>query len=141
MRIAYPWLDNTWKRFLTLSKSPQLPHAFIMEGATGIGITTLVTAVESLFLCVAPQLTGACGSCSACHLVREGNHPDYHKSGDDENGPSIDDIREVTDFLSQTAHQSGRRVVTLMHADKLLPSGANALLKTLEEPPEGVLFF
>ena len=141
MRPTYPWLDNTWKLFLTFSQSPQLPQAFIVEGADGIGKTDLIKAVEALFLCSSKQPFGACGDCHACHLVREGNHPDYKKSGDLDQAPSIDDIREITHFLSQTAHQSGKRVVTLFHTDKLLTSSANALLKTLEEPPEGVIFF
>jgi DNA polymerase-3 subunit delta' len=53
---------------------------------------------------------------------------------------SVDQVRGLADFIGMSAHQGGRRVVVIYPAEAMNPNAANALLKNLEEPPQGLLF-
>jgi DNA polymerase-3 subunit delta' len=98
-----------------------------------------------------------CGSCHGCTLLATGNHPDLKWIGadsDDEDEEAqaeksrkqgakmirIDQIRELDEFVFVGSHRLGRRVVVISDAETMNPAAANALLKTLEEPPASVYF-
>src|SRR6185437_3117361 len=101
----------------------------------------------------------ACGACESCHWLEQGNHPDFREivpeaAEDDEEGAEaeggraekakslvikIDQVRALADFLSLSTHRAGYRVLLLHPAEALHPAAANALLKTLEEPPPATL--
>ncbi|MGD9591876.1 MAG: DNA polymerase III subunit delta' C-terminal domain-containing protein [Candidatus Berkiella sp.] len=131
-QCPYPWFESDWQRLCRLPKN-QLPHAFLFCGATGIGKKALAHAFEKLILCQSPTSDGACGKCRACYLFEQGLHPDLRSQDEDTIG--IDEVRELTAFLEETSHQQGKKVVTLFDVEKLQTACANALLKTLEEPP------
>lgn len=89
----------------------------------------------------------ACGQCPACVWTLAGHHPDLRLIEpfvDDEGKATrdirIEQIRSLADFLAVGGHRSGRRLVIIDPADALNAPAANALLKTLEEPGEGVVF-
>ena len=96
----------------------------------------------------------ACATCPSCHWFSQGNHPDYREivpeaAEEEEEGAEdaakaekaksvvikIDQIRAIADFVAPTTHRAGYRVLVLRPAEALQPAAANALLKTLEEPP------
>jgi DNA polymerase-3 subunit delta' len=112
-------------------------------------------------LCETPQADGLpCGACQACHWFEQGNHPDFRlvepealaqaSTGEGEGQgkgaatPSrqikIDQIRELQEFLGVGTHRGGLRVILIRPAEAMNPATANALLKSLEEPPPGTVF-
>ena len=150
---ALPWHRAILAR--TIADRPRLPHAILVHGAAGIGKTEFARAAAAGVLCESPRDGLACGACVSCHWFSQGNHPDYREivpeasadsDGDEEvqGGRSekaksvvikIDQIRAVADFVALTTHRDGFRVLLIHPAEALAPAAANALLKTLEEPP------
>jgi DNA polymerase-3 subunit delta' len=132
--ILDPWLESIWQRLLQQVLRQKIPHAFLFCGSNGVGKTQLVQAFEQLLLCQTPTKIGACGQCRSCYLYLQQHHPDFKCLSFEEEGIGIDDIRNMSHFVAQTSHQQGRKVVSLLGADKLSLASSNALLKTLEEP-------
>ena len=141
-----------------LADRARLPHALLVHGPSGIGKAEFARALAASVLCENPQGGLACASCPSCHWFSQGNHPDHREivpeaAEEEEEGAEdaakadkakslvikIDQIRAVADFISLTTHRAGYRVLVLRPAEALHPAAANALLKTLEEPPPGTL--
>lgn len=137
--MAYPWLHKVAHQLEKLYQSQKFPHALLLVGQEGLGQESLVTSLSQLLLCLAPNANRACGHCRSCYLLSEQHHPDFRYLGENNVNISIDDVREIITFLSQASHQSGNRVVVIV-ADNLTLACANALLKTLEEPPNNTFF-
>lgn len=124
-------------------------HAYLISGLRGMGKRTLARLMAQYLLC-GSKGEKPCGVCPACLRVRDDNHPDAlvvepgkPLSSETEAGRKtipVDDIRVVTETLGRHTFEGGRRVVTIRQADRLTPGAQNALLKTLEEPPEGTVF-
>ncbi|MBU9440375.1 DNA polymerase III subunit delta' [Burkholderia multivorans] len=165
--MIYPWQTDDWNRLQQLRA--QRPHALLLHGQAGIGKLQFAQHLARGFLCESPQPNGEpCGTCAACTWFAQGNHPDYRivlpealageapgaaddaKPADaDESGkktrtPSkeikIEQVRALLDFCGVGSHRGGLRVVVLYPAEALNVAASNALLKTLEEPPPGVVF-
>jgi DNA polymerase-3 subunit delta' len=135
----------------------RMPHALLVQGRAGIGKTEFARSLAASVLCEDPREGMACGACASCHWFSQGNHPDFREivpeaALEDEEGAEeakadkakslvikIDQIRAVADFVALTTHRAGFRVLLIHPAEALHPSAANALLKTLEEPPAHTL--
>lgn len=118
----------------------RLPHALLLDGRPGCGRRTLSSAIAQALLCSARQGGEACDTCTACTLVREGNHPDLvalpHDSETGELG--VDAVRSaIVEGAQQSALMGGRRAFVLPGVERLNLAASNALLKVLEEPPAG----
>jgi len=135
------WLEASFAKITRGYWCQRRGHAFLLTGAHQDNMALLLNKVESFFLCHHPREGGACGQCRSCHLFLHETHPDYHVYGKEDAAISVDEIREIHDLLQRTTHQAGTRVITLYGADALSKYAANALLKNLEEPPAGNLFF
>ncbi|MDU1267201.1 MAG: DNA polymerase III subunit delta' C-terminal domain-containing protein, partial [Escherichia coli] len=85
----------------------------------------------------------SCGHCRGCQLMQAGTHPDYYTLAPEKgkNMLGIDAVREVTEKLNEHARLGGAKVVWVTDAALLTDAAANALLKTLEEPPAETWFF
>ena len=137
----------------------QLPHALLLSGQRGIGKYDLARRFAESLLCEQPTAKHeACGRCAACGWLAQGNHPDFRllqpdalsedESETTESGgkkkPSqqitIDQVRELDDFLHVGTHRHGARVVLVNPAEAMNRSTANSLLKSLEEPIASTLF-
>ncbi len=142
------------------------PHALMIHGPAGIGKRSLAEHVAQALFCERSTDSGhPCGECNACRWFGDGNHPDFRlvvpevlqtavesaiegvdaeTSGKSGKAPSkeirIDQIRAMDSFFNVGTHRGGHRVVLLYPADSLNTASANALLKTLEEPPAGCVF-
>jgi DNA polymerase-3 subunit delta' len=153
-----PWHREALARLL--AGRDRLPHALLVHGPTGIGKVLFGRALAAAVLCESPRAAGACGACPSCHWFSQGNHPDYREilpeaaaeddeaEGEAEGGKAekakslvikIDQVRAVGDFIALTTHRAGHRVLLLHPAEAMQPASANALLKTLEEPPPHTL--
>ncbi len=155
-----PWHRETLRRLAAARE--RLPHALLVHGTRGIGKTEFARALAAAVLCESPVEGLACGQCASCHWFSQGNHPDYREvvpesaadddADDETDAPradkadkakslviKIDQIRALADFIALTTHRAGHRVLVIRPAESLHPAAANALLKTLEEPPRATL--
>lgn len=130
----YPWLETPRQQLATLLNSNQLAHALLLVGAQGIGKSTLANFLADALLCTAAPRP--CGTCKSCLLRQAGNHSDVLVVDSSSNSIGVDAVRQLSHFLQGSAQQQPNKVVLLMQAEKLTESAANALLKTLEEPPQ-----
>lgn len=153
-----PWLIPLWQA--TTARRAQLPHAILLSGAPGSGKRQFAETLAQALLCEQPSADGfACGTCPACNWFASGNHPDVHRmipeadeeddeaeaeSGAKEKRKSdqikIEQVRDMQGLLEVGGHQGGRRIVLIDPAEAMNPAAANALLKSLEEPPAGTVF-
>lgn len=135
-------------------------HATLLHGQAGTGVRRLGIHLAQGLLCRTLAEGGegqaglACGTCDACHLFTTGGHPDFrlvvrtHADKADAAGELrlrdaiiIDQVRELIDgFLYLTSHRQGAKVVMIYLAEEMNPQAANALLKSLEEPPQATYF-
>ena len=119
----------------------RLPPALIIEGPAGVGRRTLAQALAQAVLCPQGVEGDACGGCEACSLVAQGNHPDCTvlPSAAEKADLPVDLIREsVVEPATESPLLGHGRVFVIPSAERLKGAGANALLKVLEEPPQGV---
>ncbi len=123
-------------------RAGRLPHALLLAGPAQIGKRTLATALAAALIC-----TGAdrpCGECRACRLVSRGVHPDVRlvSASDSERGREgvlkIDQIRELQREATLAPMEAPRKIFILRELERANLPAANALLKTLEEPPPQV---
>ena len=140
----YPWQKKTWDS-LFLNKT-KMPHAFIFYGTQSIEINSFVSELVKSFLCSKPSIDNfACNECQNC-LWGEAHHPDLKIVDNDldkdqsANIINVSNVRKIKKFLELTSHQSnGKKIVVLYNAEKLTVAASNALLKTIEEPPNDCL--
>lgn len=144
----HPWNRPLWDR-LTRDRE-RLPHALLLHGMPGVGKHQLAMALAQWLLCERPHPGNACGQCPSCNWFAQGGHPDLRiveprPEDIDPDKPkrrkliAVDDVREATDMLALSSHQGGWRVVLIRPAEAMNTAAANALLKTLEEPPPHVM--
>lgn len=143
MNVPYIWHHPQWRLWCRNLHSGRRGHAWLLSGREGFGKLDFARAAAELLLCETPNKgDNACGQCRSCHLLRAGHHPDLRFVAplEDATSISIDQIRELNDFFSLTAHYGQAKVVLIRPAELMTRAAANALLKILEEPPAlGVL--
>ncbi len=158
---AWPsWLDEPLARGLSMRA-----HALLLHAPGALGQFDLAMALSRAWLCETPSDGRACGHCAACRLMDAHSHPDFHlllpdalraplgwSSNDAEAGidgeggegkskakPSreikIDALRAAIDWSQRTSARGGAKVLVIHPAPAMNAVTANALLKTLEEPP------
>jgi DNA polymerase III subunit delta' len=147
--------DHAVEQFASAWASRTLHHAWLLAGPKGVGKATFAQAASRRVLADAagPQSSLPGVETDDDHpivkLVEAGSHPDMRrlqrleneKTGNLARNISVDQVREIGTFLSLTPALSPSRVVVIDTVDELEASGANALLKMLEEPPPNTLFF
>lgn len=161
--LDLPWLDAAVGRALDMPHA----HALLLHGAPGDGLFECARAISHAWLCESGDTRARpCGQCDACRLLAGGLHPDLHRlfpeelrlqlgvqgsdggdAADGEGGskgrrkPSrqirIDEVRAAIDWVATTSSRGRAKVVLVHPAQTMNLQSANALLKTLEEPPRG----
>lgn len=114
-------------------------HAYLFSGPRGVGKTTTARLLAMAVNCDAEAPERPCGSCESCLLVQRGDHPDVIEL-DAASNNSVEDVRDLREKVRLASLRGGRRVWVLDEAHMLSRAAANALLKTLEEPPPGLVF-
>lgn len=123
---------------LNALRSGRLAQAYLFSGPRGVGKTTSARLIAQAVNCTGPD-PKPCGVCEGCRLVREGRHPDVLEI-DAASNNSVEDVRELREKILLAPLLGSRKVVILDEAHMMSKSAFNALLKTLEEPPEHVIF-
>jgi DNA polymerase-3 subunit delta' len=135
-----------------LAMKSTLPHALLLPGPRGIGKLAFARALSQALLCETPAAQGsACGTCSGCLWFDAGTHPDYRQvepalvESETEDTVkkttiSVEQVRALADFVNISSHRGGAKVIVIEPAEALNVNAANALLKSLEEPPSGTFF-
>lgn len=114
-----------------------LSHAYLFLGAPGAGKLEAADALAQCIVC--PH--GGCGSCDECIRVAHHTHPDVrHLSPAGVSGYLVDQVRELVEDVSLAPVRGSSKVYIMSGADRLRGRSANALLKTIEEPPPNVMF-
>lgn len=154
--FSAPWLKAFYRelnQFTAHTQSPVLVH-----GQQRRGLLSVANQWAAFRLCEQPVGDQACEHCAACHMRQGGNHPDLQvlcpQSVSEEMGfplelktgtkPSqeirVDDVRQLQSFLHTASSRGHERIVLVYPFDALNLNAANALLKILEEPGEGLRF-
>lgn len=138
--VVYPWLSAPWRRLQGYRHEQRMPQAVLIVGRQGLGKRRLAESFAALLLCQQPGIM-ACGQCPSCCLLAAQTHPDYLllQPAEPGKGIAIDTVRALIAKLSLKPQYSAYRVVLLDPAHAMNAAAANALLKTLEEPPERTL--
>jgi DNA polymerase-3 subunit delta' len=157
--LPLPWLEAPLRQAL----GTQRGHALLVHGPQGVGQFELTLTLAQAWLCEAATPQRPCGVCASCKLVRARSHPDLlvllpealrealgwnagddgeAAGGDEKAGkrkPSkdirVDEVRQAIAFAQTTSARGRGKVLVLHPAERMNGVSANALLKTLEEPP------
>ncbi|PUE08722.1 DNA polymerase III subunit delta' [Limnohabitans sp. T6-5] len=155
-----PWIARQATDLLA-----QRGHAWLLQGPSGLGQYELALAMVSAWLCEQPSAQGACGDCPSCHAIAVHTHADLavlmpetvmldlgwplSEKAQDEidkktRKPSkeirVDAMRDAVEFSQRTDARGRGKAVLVFPAERMNTVTANALLKTLEEPPGDVRF-
>jgi DNA polymerase-3 subunit delta' len=139
--LIYPWLQDSWKQ-LTMIPKVKFPHALIITGSQGIGkIEFCHLIIQSLLCSNVSQEGSPCGQCSACAQFLAQSHADYLNLEilDGKKSIGVDQIRDMINWVNLTRQSTQKKVLFIPQAEKMTLAAANALLKTLEEPPHDVV--
>ena len=147
--IARKWRPQTFKDLVgqehvtgTLAnaiKNDRVAHAYIFSGARGVGKTTAARILAKAMNCVNGPTAEPCGVCDSCKEIAAGSSLDVIEI-DAASNRGIDQIRELREMVRYAPAASRSKVVILDEAHMLTGEASNALLKTLEEPPDRVIF-
>lgn len=155
-----PWIHAQTQHLLT-----QRGHAWLLHGPSGLGQYRLALELVKAWLCESPGAQGACGACGSCHAIAVRTHADLcvlmpettmlelawplsekaqGEIDDKKRKPSkeirVDAMRDAVEFAQRTSARGRGKVVLVFPAEQMNTITANALLKTLEEPPGDVKF-
>ena len=125
-------------------KRDRLAHAFLMTGVRGVGKTSTARLIAKALNCVGPDGQGGptidpCGVCEPCRAIAEGRHIDVVEM-DAASHTGVDDVREIIEAVRYAAVSARFKIYIIDEVHMLSRNAFNALLKTLEEPPEHVKF-
>lgn len=139
--MLYPWLIPAWQQWQASIKTNHLAAATLLTASSGLGVSQLVERVIFSTLCEHASDTG-CGFCHACQLLSNHTHPDVHRLSPEKSEGMIvvEQVRQVNQWAYKSSFQSKARFIVIEPADQMNLAAANALLKTLEEPPLGCYF-
>ncbi|MFG5380666.1 DNA polymerase III subunit gamma/tau [Yoonia sp. R2-816] len=125
-------------------EADRIAQAFIMTGIRGTGKTTTARIIAKGMNCIGPDgqggpTTDPCGQCEHCVAIMEGRHVDVMEM-DAASRTGVGDIREIIDSVHYRAASARYKIYIIDEVHMLSKNAFNALLKTLEEPPEHVKF-
>jgi DNA polymerase-3 subunit delta' len=116
----------------------RIPSAYLFLGPRNVGKRTTALTLAKALNC--REAAGdSCDACPSCRKIDEKVHPDVETIASDGQFIKIDQVREVTNRLALIPFEAAKRVIVFSAAERMNPQAANAILKTLEEPPRNTL--
>lgn len=140
--IPYPWQIAPWQQLQRMLTTQRLSHALLFSGAKGLGKKALADYfVQSLLCSQASAIHRPCGKCRDCEWYGELMHPDVLQIKPEEDAGiiKIATVRQVIEFSHTTPQRHSGKIVVIDMAEMMHVAAANAILKTLEEPPAKLL--
>ncbi|MGN1095522.1 MAG: DNA polymerase III subunit gamma/tau, partial [Eubacteriales bacterium] len=119
--------------------SGKITHAYIFCGPRGTGKTTCAKIISRAVNCESPVNGNPCGKCPSCRAIEEGRTTDVIEM-DAASNNGVDNVRDIRDAVAYTPAELKYKVYIIDEVHMLSTAAFNALLKTLEEPPEYVIF-
>src|SRR5512136_2213777 len=138
---AWPVIGHEWAvRNLDRAVADDRPaHAYLISGTPQIGKTTLAQSLALALNCRSSNSARPCGQCRSCQLITAGKHPDVQLIEPDGARVKIDQVRALQHDLSLRPVEGRYRVAIFDQFEVATTEAQNALLKTLEEPPDYVV--
>ncbi len=140
--MSFPLVGNERLKNSVLSTitAGRIPHAILIEGEAGLGKHTLASFISKAAVCENDEKP--CGECKACHMADTNSHPDISVIAplDGKKNIAVSQIRELRADAFIKPHMAEHKVYIIDDADTMNEQSQNALLKILEEPPQGVIF-
>ncbi len=158
--VVAPWIAAQTRSLLT-----QRGHAWLLAGPSGLGQSKLALTLVRAWLCEQPSEEGACGHCGSCHAIDVRTHADLcvlmpettmlelgwplsekaqgeidEKKRKASKEIRVDAMRDAVEFSQRTSARGRGKAVLVFPAERMNNVTANALLKTLEEPPGDARF-
>ncbi|MGN1393581.1 MAG: AAA family ATPase [Succinivibrionaceae bacterium] len=139
----YQWLKPSFNSYIDMKNSGRMPQGILICAQDGMGIHDLAMAISRDFLCTSESHDTDC-NCHSCTMFNASTHPDFCVINRESEGNSslsigIDSLRKAITSCEQTATNGHGKVLLLEDAHLMTTAASNALLKTLEEPPLGIL--
>src|SRR4030042_2424605 len=132
--------DHVRDPLLAALKSGKITHAYLFTGPRGTGKTSVARILAKAVNCVSDPIIGEpCNKCPSCNAITNGSHLDLLEI-DAESNMGSDEIRDLREKIKLSPAQSKYKVYIIDEAHMLTNEAFNALLKTLEEPPEHAIF-
>jgi DNA polymerase-3 subunit delta' len=134
---SLPWLEDSQQRLRQAVDLRRMPHSLLLLAAPGLGAEPLANWITGLVLCESLSRR-PCGICASCRLLLSDTHPDVHivRLEEDAQQIKIDQVRALIEALALKSYRGGYKVGIIEGAEALNAHGANAFLKTLEEPTQ-----
>lgn len=131
--------DHTVKALVNALDFDRLHHAYLFSGTRGVGKTTLARIFANCLNCETKISSTPCGDCIACEGFQSGNYPDMYEV-DAASRTGVDDMRKLLENVHYSPNVGRFKVYLIDEVHMLSTASFNALLKTLEEPPDHVKF-
>ena len=135
----YPWLSTNIVEWQKSVQANKVPHALLIHGSKGLGKIQLANIMAQTALCENLMDQGACEVCTSCRLIQVNNHLDLINIRAENSIIKVDQIRKLSQDVNLSTTRNQHKVVIIENAEDLNISSANALLKTLEEPPASTI--
>jgi DNA polymerase III subunit delta' len=133
--VGHEWAVDMLQRAIV---SDRLSHAYLLSGPAQVGKTTLAKAFAQALLCEVSPGT-PCGECRTCRRLAQGRYPDVQLVAAEKNTIQIEQVRNVQADAALAPLEGKRKIFIVREIERATPPAANALLKTLEEPPPHVM--
>jgi DNA polymerase-3 subunit delta' len=137
---SMPWLEPARRQLAAAVEAQRVPHSLLLLSSPGLGAERLADWLTALVTC---ESSGErpCGHCASCRLLRADTHPDVSVVHVEEGAQQIkvDQVRALIEALALKSYRGGFKVGIIEGAELLNANGANAFLKTLEEPTQNTL--